>query len=637
MEAGVVEVSRDKNDLAATLPVREWLLLAFMAFATLGLYYPALLAPYCYLDDWIIESVVLNNPTWSFIRQLFGTGEDAFGVGVYFRPLSDLVYFLIGKVVGMEPAPFHLFNVLIHLANGFLVYSVIKRIYTSSLPAAIWVGFIGAMLFLVHPVNVEAVAWISGRSSVLSTFFILLAFFFYVGSKGGLKDWHPWAAALCYLLSLLSYELTTFMPLAFIAWDLGRDHNGTWRESVKACYPRWVIWGVALAIYVLYRLAKGASVTTSAEAPGGDVLVKFLDAFLAGFSNPFVAIGLYLKKMFWPWPLNLYLDGASAVARPVYLAVGATFPVVVAWLFLRRAWPWFWGIWFLSGLLSVLTLTFVGFSWTGTAERYVYLSTIAFAAFVAIGTHKVMAAQPRWRGRMIEAVTLVILFLFGASSTMRTVVWQSNVALMKDTWEKNPTSGRVATIYGGALRLSGRTEEAVAMWRKAIELGIVSAASRCLGDVEREEKNYAAAERYYLQALWPIGKLSGGVKPVGEMGINHKRDPSIYLALVDLHYKMAEQNPERSEYHHKRILHFHEAACKVEPGDPHLRYLLAKAHLHLGDRERARTLFTQVSEMVPNTYYGKAAAKLAKGAQSPAQDSPASVPGFDSPGFLRLE
>jgi hypothetical protein len=121
------------------------------------------------------------------------------------------------------------------------------------------------------------------------------------------------------------------------------------------------------------------------------------------------------------------------------------------------------------------------------------------------------------------------------------------------------------------------------------------------------------------------------------MGINHKRDPNIYLALVDLHYKMAEENPERSEYHHKRILHFHEAACKVEPGDPYLRYLLAKAHLHLGDRERACRLFTQVSEEVPNTYYGKAAAKLAKGAQVPIQVSPSRALRFDSPGALRLE
>ena len=634
--AGVMDGHEGRKDAVAHLPVGEWLLLCFMGVVTLGLYYPALLAPYCILDDLILESCIINNPTWSYVRQLLGIGPDAFGVGAYFRPLSDLLFYLIGKVFGLEPAAFHLFNVLIHLANGFLIYFMIKKMCDSH-PAKIWLAFTAATLFLVHPVNVEAVAWISGRPAVLSTFFIVLAFFLHLRVERDFKDWHLWAAALCYLLSLLSYELTAPMSLAFMYWDLDHDPQKGWRKSAGIYYRRWLLYGAVLATYVLYRLPKGVS-EPGTEDGGGSMVFTFLEAFLHSPSSPVVAIGLYLKKMFWPWPLNFYIDGASPVARPFYLVGGVAFVLVLAWWVWKRTWSRFWGVWFLCGLLAVLPLSFFGFSWTGMAERYVYLSSISFAAFVALLSYKVMAAQPGWAARTVEALTLLLLFVFGIGATMRAALWQSNVALMQDTWEKNPTSARVAYGYGLAVFQAGKEEESIKMWQKAMELGYISDPSRLLGNIEKDKKNYAAAERYYLQALWPIGRLSGPeAKPVRELGLTHQRDPNIYLALVDLHLKMAGEDPTRMEYHRERIIHFHEAACKLEPRNAYFRYLLAKAHLRFGDTGKARKIFAQVSEMAPNAYYGEAAAKLARGEKVPAHEVDSRGPNSDAQGAPRRE
>ena len=605
------------NGQPASLPVREWILLLLMAFVTLGLYYPATLAPFCLLDDEILVRDVLNNPSWSYLKQVFGPNQgDAYG-GPYFRPLSTLVFFLVAKAVGLEPAPFHLFNVIIHLANGLLIYFLTRRVHSTH-SASTWLGFTAAMLFLVHPVNVEAVAWVSGRPTLLSTFFILLSFSLHLRVERDSRDWRLWAGAFCYLLSLLTYELAAFMPLAFLYWDLDCDPGPNWRQAVKRNFRRWLPYGGALLVYMLYRLGRGLTDPGSNDDEGY-LVVNFIDAFWANISSPFVGIGFYLKKLFWPWPLNFHIESVSPFERPVYLALGVAFPFVLAWLIWKRILVRFWAWWLMCGLLVALPITFHGFSWTGAAERYIYLSSIAFAGLGAVLFSMLTEAPPRTL-RAIEVSVVAILFVFGASTVSRATLWQSNVSLLRDTWEKSPTSGRIASSYARALLAAGREQESVVLFNKAMELGYISDPARTLGDIEKGRKNYAAAEAYYFQALWPFTKLSTpGARPVANLGILDRRDPDIYMSLIDLHYRMAEADPARKSYHAERIIHFHEAACKLEPKNVYRRYLLAKAHLHFGNVERARKLFAEVSEAAPDTYYGKAAAKLARCEQPTVQ------------------
>lgn len=630
----------DRSDETGTaMPVREGILLLLMAFITFGLYYPAMLAPYCFLDDRSLEHDVLNNPSWSYLRMVFGPNEGGIYGGAYFRPFSTMVYFVIAKVFGLEPAAFHLFNVLIHLANGLLIYFIVKQVYSTH-SARMWLGFIAATIFLVHPVAVEPVAWISGRATVLSTFLIVVSFSLHLRVERNCGDWRLWAAAFSYLLSLLTYELAFLMPLAFVYWDLDQDPDQNWRKTMRRCYGRWLVYGTVLALYVAYRVARGLAEPGS-EDTGGYMVFKILDSFLAHLSSPLVAIGFYLKKVFWPWPLNLYIAEVSEGARPFYLVGGIIFLFALTWWIWTRTWLRFWGVWFLCGLAAVLPLSFETFSWTSVAERYVYLSNVGFAGFSAFFVWRFIAGEGRWLRRTVEVLVFVILFVFATSSTLRATQWQSDEVLLRDAYEQNPTSARIVHSYALVLFNVNKKEEGIKMCQKAMDLGYISGPSRSFGDLERAKKNYAAAEKYYLEALWPFAKVvtlaAPQARPVGELGILFQRDPETYLALIDLHYKMAEEDPAQQKYHQQRIIHFHEAACKLRPKDAHYRYLLAKAHLRFGHTETARKIFAEVSDMAPDTYYGKAAAKLAKGAQVPVQVSPSSALSFDSPGALRLE
>lgn len=604
-----MEIPTGKFQLKAP-PVREGFLLLFLAFLTCGLYYPAIFAPFCMLDDRILELDILNNPEWSYLKIVFGSNEGGTYGGPYFRPFSTLVFFIIAKIFGLQPEPFHFFNILLHLGSGLVIYLIVKRLYSETLPG-IWVAFLAALTFLLHPVNVEAVAWVSGRPTLLCTFLVLAALYCHLRVTRGLRDWYLWTAGFCYLLSLLTYELAAAIPLAFVYWDLDQNRDRPWRKSVRSCLSRWLVYGVVLTSYGAYRMGRGMT-EPNPESVGGSILINVLDAFLEHLSSPFVAIGFYLKKLFWPWPLSWYISHISPMPRFLYLGLGVAFLVILPWWVWKRSWPRFWALWFLCGLFVALPLSFHSFSWTPAAERYAYLAAVAFAVCLSLFVFKVINSRPGRVALTVWVLVVGLLIVFAVSTTLRTTVWQSNVALLRDTWEQNPTSGRIACAYAWALHEVGRVEEGVSLWHKAMELGYVSAPAQALGDLERGKKNYEAAERYYLQALWPFGKLAeGGARNVDELGILHKRDPEVYLALADVHHKMAEKNPACRKYHARRIIHFHEAACKLKPADAHLRYLLAKAYLRFGHLEEARKHFVQVRDMAPDTYYGKAAAKLA--------------------------
>jgi tetratricopeptide (TPR) repeat protein len=590
------------KDFLERLNVRESFLLLFMAFVTLGLYYPATLGPFCFWDDRIETIAGLNHGQWSYAKELFFAHAGT----TYRRPLSALAFLVTAKTFGVQPEPLHLLNVLVHLGSGMLVYLIAKRLSGRG-RSGVWVGFTAALIFLVHPVNVEAVAWISARPTVLATFFILVSFCCHIFAKRGLRDWRLWGGALSYLLSLLSYEMAAAMPLAFMYWDLEQEDRA-WRTALKDRWRRWMPYGLVLAVYLGYRQVTGGRLTLGASTPGP--LLVF-DTYLDHLSSPFVALGFYVKKLFWPWPLDYHI---LQVARRPYLALGIAFALLVIWvMWKKRTWSRFWLFWFICGLLMVLPLSFLRYSWTPVAERYLYLSSVAFSVSASIFVFQVLATRRGWVAQAAPAAVLVLLFVFGTGTTLRAKTWQTNLALAKDTFAQNPDNGTVEFGYGCALSEVGRSEEAVAHWKRAIRLGYVSEPARILASRAEGEKKYAEAEKYYLMALWPVkmGTMTSA-RPVGELGLLGPRDPEIYLCLARLHRSMALAEPEREKYHHERIVHFHEAACREAPDDVYLKYLLAKAQLKYGDPATARKLSAQVRDLAPDTYYGKAAAKMAE-------------------------
>ena len=572
--------------------IREGYLLLFLAFVTLGVYYPAILGDFCFVDD--IEDInwALNNSSPQLKDILFSANK-------YRRFLSQVLFYWFHDVFGAQAVHFHLANVLFHLLNGLLVYFLVKQLLHED-GGTLWPGLLAASFFLLHPNNVEAVAWIAGRNATIATLFVLFALNCHIRAQKDLKDWRLWVAGLFYFFSVLTYEIGLALLFFIVLLDLHERSEGGILQAAHNSYRAWLPYSVGILYFILPNLfaffvGSGKesqlylAVAGVVHAPSHKVLL-----------NPIIGLGFYLKKMFFPWPLSFHI---ARVVKTPYFLVGLAFLVLLGYGIKKRRWEVLWGLGFLCGLLPVLYLTVRPFSWTPLAERYSYLASVFFAIFVGLFYAKHVCQRRLSLHSWAKVLPFVVVFVFGVGSAKRTPVWQSSEALLTDAYQKSNGGGWVGVTYGVMLLSQHREAEAEEYLQKALENGPVYRAAFGLGMLEESRGNYEKAEEYYLKAAWPSFKVH-----------EWKRNltPDVYKALARLHLSWATKDKEKIDYHYERSVHFFGRAYEFSDKDPMIRYNLCKVYLKQGDLERARDCFRQVWEEVPDTYYGKAAGKLMK-------------------------
>jgi tetratricopeptide (TPR) repeat protein len=573
--------------------LREPYVVLLMAFVSLGIYYPSILSDFCTMDD--LKAVVgMLNFSSAGLRGLLGFGASGF----YRRPLSNLLFYATYLLAGDQALLYHLENVLFHLGSGIVVYYLVKRALASrSSPS--WPALAAGFLFLLHPLNVEAVAWTSGRCAVMSTFFALLATYYHLSLRPPGTGRRLWVAAGWYLLSLLSYELAAAMPFAFVGWDLIQQKDLGWREAARKSYRRWIPYGVMLSVYMVYWGIAQWTGNLASPVPRG-VRPPPLDAdFLAAVATkPIIGLGFYLKKMVLPWPLNFHISGVPQVP---YFLLGSGFLVLLLIGFRRREQWTSWGWAFVCSLLPVLSLTFYRYSWTAFAERYAYLAGAFFTSYVGLLCGSALRFRARWPRYALQVLTFAVLVIFGFGTTSRILVWQDDKRLLADTYEKSPDDGWVVYSYALVLGNSGSVEEAEEYLKRAYDLGYVTQSALLLGRMAESKGNYKGAERYYLKAAWPSSKVRKMTRCFS---------PEIYEALAELHWKWGRVEPERAGHHHERAVHFFKRAYEFSGHDPMILYNMGKFYLDQGNVPEAQECFREVHARVPETYYGKAAGKL---------------------------
>src|SRR4030095_391403 len=204
-----------------------YLIPGLVALITFVVFSPALRNGFVNWDDF--ETIVANQNfrgfTWSHLRWMFTT----FHLGHY-QPLSWLTFSLDYLLWGMNAFGYHLTNILLHSANAVLFYFVTRRLLAIAAPISSVVvlnlaaGF-SALVFAIHPLRVESVAWATARSDVLSVFFLLLAVLSYLKAAGletkntSGRRWLA-ASAVLYVLSLLSQASGMTLPLVLLGLDL---------------------------------------------------------------------------------------------------------------------------------------------------------------------------------------------------------------------------------------------------------------------------------------------------------------------------------------------------------------------------------------------------------------------------------
>jgi len=155
------------------------------------------------------NAVVQRGLTWEGVKWAFTTGHAS-----NWHPVTWLSHQLDCQLFGVKSGAHHLTNLLLHLANTLLLFGILER-----MTGAVWRSAFVAALFALHPLHVESVAWISERKDVLSSFFLLLTLFAYLGL---VRKWSPWRYALVvglYALGLMAKPMLVTLPFALLLLD----------------------------------------------------------------------------------------------------------------------------------------------------------------------------------------------------------------------------------------------------------------------------------------------------------------------------------------------------------------------------------------------------------------------------------
>ncbi|HMD53395.1 MAG TPA: hypothetical protein VKJ65_02460, partial [Phycisphaerae bacterium] len=300
--------------------------------------------------------------TWSNIVWAFGHADKA-----NWYPLTWISHMMDFDTFESEPFGHHLTNVLLHAANGILLFLVLKR-----MTGALWRSFIVATLFALHPLRVESVAWISERKDVLSAFFGLAALWTYVRyieetkNQNGRVKYFYWLTLLFFACSLMSKAMLVTFPFVLLLldfWPLQRLDVSSIRRLLLEKIP------------FLLLVLPVSIVAFIAQKNGRELVLNLPWSFR--IETVFINYLRYVLKMFWPSDLSvLYPWPDSWPLIELLAAVVFVFGISIAVLILRRSHPyllvgWFW---YLGTLVPVIGLIPLGGQ--SMANHYSYFPMI---------------------------------------------------------------------------------------------------------------------------------------------------------------------------------------------------------------------------------------------------------------------
>ncbi len=285
----------------------------------------------------IVEMPVVHALTAANVWTMVTTRTD----GVNFIPLNFLSLALDHAVWGSNPFGFHLTNLLVHIANALVIYWLLLRLGESAGLAAT-----AALLWAIHPVQVESVAWISERKNVLSTLFFLLAFHAYVRWSARPRGATYCAMLALYLGALFSKVNTIVLPVVTLAYELLLQRRLRARD-LAAVVPMLACGAVAAWLNLHGNPSHGTAYH------GGTLWVTLRTSATVIPGYLFNALLPVQLATFYPVPLHdSWLDPPVAAASGTILALAAT----TVWLGVRRRPEAFWLVWFAATLAPMLNI-----------------------------------------------------------------------------------------------------------------------------------------------------------------------------------------------------------------------------------------------------------------------------------------
>src|SRR3972149_2422496 len=431
--------------------VPQWTIVVVLFFTAL-LYSRALFNDFVNIDDdtYLFSNPYILNFSWKGIKNIFSV----FFNGNY-HPITTITYLLEYNFYGLNPFPYHLLNVILHLLNTFLVFKFVEALSKKPLTALIVSLFVA-----MHSMHVESVAWISERKDVLYSFFYLLSLCIYLRYlQSGFKVKYYWGAILFFAFSLLSKSAAVTLPVLLIAIDL---YNGR-KFDKKLLLEKVPFFALSLMFGIAALLSQGAVIAERIN--GLYILYTILDkVFLYSYS-----IAFYIIKLIFTFNLSAmhYFPNTLGGMLPWEYYASLPFLLLITWLiikgsFLRKEIVF--GTLFFIITLSVMIYVPVGF--TLTAERYSYMPYLGL--FYIAGQWISLSDKTHIKKTGLS-ILFVLVVLFSWQTYGRIGVWKNGIVLFTDVINKNPTVFHGEKVRGDTHSNKGDYQEALKDLNKSLE------------------------------------------------------------------------------------------------------------------------------------------------------------------------
>lgn len=455
---------------------------------------------------------IINIPQF-FTGSTYFRAESGRAYGLYYRPLMLSVYSLIYTVVGPDPLVFHAVQAGLHILNAILIFSLFSLL----LPEA-W-ALVGAGIFLVHPINSEAVLHIANLQDVLFMTAGLISLIIILrGKKEQTRDWRSdLAVGLCWLVSLFSKET----GILFIGLGLFLSRR------------LFYVAGIVVAVYLGLRMGIAKIDWTS---PPISVMAR-LSAAERLAHVPILAWN-YLSRFIWPDMLAVFQMWSieSLSWRNFYGPIGYLFTGLLAWLGVRSnladkksaAVFVFFSLWLISGFLIHAQIIPLDATW---AERWFYFPSVGLIGMILILLSFIWQRWSKVRGVVMVGIFGMIL-VWGGRTMRRTFDWRSSDTLLMHDYpllgDNYYVENLLATLYIREKKYTEAKPYVEKSIRGYANFGNLNNAAV----IATSEKDYEKAKEYFEETL-KLGRQYGVIVNYANTFLYLMKDERAALGLAD--------------------------------------------------------------------------------------------------------
>ncbi len=454
---------------------------------------PAIKGPFLFDDEHFIQKneYVLQGK----IKKIYSSSvtEGAGIKGNFYRPNQQVVYAFLNKMVGLNSIWFHLMNVCIHIVNAILLFTFFKSILSS-----IEVAFIGAGIFLIHPIHTEAVSYISGLADPLSLMFLLISLCSYhqiiVQKKIILKYGFFILTTVFVILALFTKEnMVVIFPL--LVWYYLYIRNFKKPGYSLEFFLLFVVGVLALSYVYLkfsvFNFSESLGLTTENNA-----YTKHLSLRISTFLNVFPN---YIQMFFFPWHLHYEKPYVAFTNWVTYKAViSYIFGITLLYLCIKRhKYPI---ALFGLGFFILALLPFTGIIPLNAMylEHWLYVPSIGAIISICF----ILLRYPIYKHPVLKWILVLFFILFSVRTFLRNQQWENIEAFYLNEINYLPSTrvyNNLAMYYSD----NNKPHKAIQFYKKSIQLNdAFPQPHHNLGNVYLDMQEYNLALEEWKKALW---------------------------------------------------------------------------------------------------------------------------------------